>query len=927
MILVVDHEPEQAALTRTVLETGFFVRVDIANGCAAARDRLRSSAYDAVILACRLPDGSGLDLLREISHWRGTPPVIMVAGRGDEDAAAGALRLGASGCVIRDERMSALLVEAVEKALGGAPYRPGEKRPRHRPLLVQSAIDSIDDVFLVMDLDGRFISWNESARRVLGYSVEEMGSKKITDGLEGRVLERAVDGLRAALRGRGSSTFEIDLATGDGRLVPNEFRCALVNDADGNPVAVSCVGRDLSGRRMAEEELRRSEERYRAIVDDQDELICRLTADSLELTFMNEAMCRYFGIAADALLGSGFLHLLDRADAERIAGLLEGVRVGDDAISVEEKQPAPDGRSRWQSWSVRPVFDSGGTVVEIQAVGRDITERKEAEEALRRSEERFKALVERSNDIVAIVSPDGTIEFINPTVQRVLGLSPDEMTGRSAFEFAHPDDVAAVLDIHNRALEEPDMLYSREIRMRCADGSWKYVDTFGSALMEGPVLVGTLINARDTSERRLAEEALRMSAARAEILARVSEEYANAGLDYDRVLRVIAGSSAELIGDMALILLASDDRKYFDVAAIEHPDPEARRLAVDIAGSTRWPVADGVISRAFLACEQVYLEELGTEAMAEMFAEKTKPFRERFGVRQAVVSPMRVEGAAIGVLVLSRDNPGRPYTGEDRALLQEIADRAAMAIEMARLHRVAREELIVRREREQELQGANAELSGFAYTVSHDLRGPVSTMRANIEILKLHAAGMSEAETAATLESLAGNADRCYALIDDLLALATSAQAPAAVEEVDVSEVVRAVLENHRPEIDERHVTARLDEPLGVVRADRTHIYQVFSNLVLNAVRHSGGGSTDVGVHYLGREVDGAHRYVLRDNGAGIPEELLGKVFEPFVKGSGGGTGIGLAIVEKVIRRYGGTVEACNENGACFEFTIYDYPA
>lgn len=114
-------------------------------------------------------------------------------------------------------------------------------------------------------------------------------------------------------------------------------------------------------------------------------------------------------------------------------------------------------------------------------------------------------------------------------------------------------------------------------------------------------------------------------------------------------------------------------------------------------------------------------------------------------------------------------------------------------------------------------------------------------------------------------------------------------------------------------------------DALGLPRANPTHIHQLFSNLIVNAVRHCDSPQPRIEISLLGTEPGGGMRYLVRDNGSGIPHELLDRLFSPFVKREGGGSGTGLAIVDKIVKIYNGSIKAYNDNGAFFEFILYDY--
>jgi signal transduction histidine kinase len=167
------------------------------------------------------------------------------------------------------------------------------------------------------------------------------------------------------------------------------------------------------------------------------------------------------------------------------------------------------------------------------------------------------------------------------------------------------------------------------------------------------------------------------------------------------------------------------------------------------------------------------------------------------------------------------------------------------------------------------------------------------------------------------IETIDKNIAKVTGILDDLLGMAEVGERARDTEEVDVNEVVREIAaEAERPDV---RVTFRSND-LGRVRANRVHLYQVFSNLMRNAVEHVDAVSPEVSVLRVGD-----HRYLVRDNGAGIPEYLVGRLFLPFVRGEDGGRGLGLSIVKRIVETYGGEIRAYNDNGACFEFSLYDF--
>ncbi|MFH1149295.1 MAG: HAMP domain-containing sensor histidine kinase [Actinomycetota bacterium] len=133
------------------------------------------------------------------------------------------------------------------------------------------------------------------------------------------------------------------------------------------------------------------------------------------------------------------------------------------------------------------------------------------------------------------------------------------------------------------------------------------------------------------------------------------------------------------------------------------------------------------------------------------------------------------------------------------------------------------------------------------------------------------------------------------------------------------------VLAERESGIREAGMDFEVDGGLGMVRVQRTHLYQVFANLVDNALNYGRGQSPRVRISRLEADEPGAHRYLVCDNGPGIPTEMIDDLFTPFTRGERGGTGIGMAIVARIVGIYGGEVRVYNDPGACFDFTIRDY--
>ena len=228
-----------------------------------------------------------------------------------------------------------------------------------------------------------------------------------------------------------------------------------------------------------------------------------------------------------------------------------------------------------------------------------------------------------------------------------------------------------------------------------------------------------------------------------------------------------------------------------------------------------------------------------------------------------------------------------------------------------------------------DLKRANEELDAYAQVISHDLRGPLSAALLSNALLKDSAQDANDEELRGEMvenaDMVVRNLVTAENMVTGLLKVAEAGQKPHSVTDVSISEVVGDLLQERKASIDETSTRLNIDKDLGTIRADRTQMYQVFSNLIGNCIRYNDNPEPVIAVNYLGME-EGSHLYRVCDNGSGFPEDDIDKIFRPFFKGAGTlGTGIGLSIVDKVILAYGGWIKASNEDGACFNFAIPDW--
>jgi PAS domain S-box-containing protein len=294
------------------------------------------------------------------------------------------------------------------------------------------------------------------------------------------------------------------------------------------------------------------EGRYRSIVEDQTELICRFRPD-YTLTFVNTAYCRFFKKKKEELIGFNFMNLIPDGDRQKVKDQLASLSKERPVSTQEHPVFLPNGETGFQQWTNRAIFDEKGNIEEYQAVGRDITDRMLVEEA------KYRNLIENINDVIFSVDTRKCITYISPAVERFLRYTVNEIMGVPFTHFVHPDDLPALLSRFEKTLSGDLQPY--EFRVFAKDGAIFHVRTSSRPLWDDGRLVGLTGVMTDISEFKRAEEALRESEQR---LSDIIDFLPDATFAIDRDGKVIAWNRAieEMTGVKTKDMTGKGDYEY-----------------------------------------------------------------------------------------------------------------------------------------------------------------------------------------------------------------------------------------------------------------------------------------------------------------------------------------------------------------------------
>jgi len=297
------------------------------------------------------------------------------------------------------------------------------------------------------------------------------------------------------------------------------------------------------------------------------------------------------------------------------------------------------------------------------------------------------------------------------------------------------------------------------------------------------------------------------------------------------------------------------------------------------------------------------------------------------GIYAWLAVPLFYQGQLIGALNLGR-GLGQAFSPEDAEIAQDVADQLAIALQQTNLYNALQLELAERKKLITQLEGNNAELERFTYTVSHDLRNPLVTIKGFLGMLRKDMQDQRQDRVQSDIERIGNAADKMHRLLTDLLELSRIGRIQNPPEEVDLNQVISEAIESLDARLRSKNVTVNSSLELPTVYGDRVRLREIFENLIDNAAKYTGDQPVPM-IEIGTRESGNEPTIFVKDNGLGIDPQFQSKIFGLFDKlnPASEGTGIGLAIIKRIIETNGGKIWVESEGlgkGSTFCFTLPD---
>jgi len=542
--------------------------------------------------------------------------------------------------------------------------------------------------------------------------------------------------------------------------------------------------------------------------------------------------------------------------------------------------------------------------------------RRAAREALRASEARFEGIFSTAFDAILVVDADQRVVLCNQAAAELFGAAREELLGAPLTRLM-PERFRAGHEQHvHRFAADPEMARAMSQRPAAIFGLRKNGEEFAAEASISKLEIDQqrlfTVVLRDVSERRRLEAELVRALDEQKFLANLGELFASS-LDPSETLLRVAQASVGFFADFVIVdLLEQGTLRRVKVA---HADPAKAEVARALeslppAEFHPPPVRAAIETRRTQLLEEASEPLLGgdfPDTVARSSVEGMQP-------RSTMFVPLIARDQVIGVMTFVSSRPGKRYGASDVTLAQEVARRAALALENSHLYKLAHDAIEAR--------------DDVLGVVAHDLRSPLNAIQLGAGMILHQLSPESRQKVERSVESILRSSKRANRLIQDLLEVRRAQVGRLTLQraEVPATPMLADLVEAQRPLLSLATLRLELDLPpaLPALFADRDRLVQVFENLLGNAMKFTpGGGQVTIG----GRPHESGVLFWVADTGPGIPPGELANLFDSFWQARGAdrrGVGLGLAIAKQVVQAHGGAIWAESEvgRGTTILFTI-----
>ena len=812
---------------------------------------------------------------------------------------------------LRTLRLSLAEVEKLETERRQVEKALRESEEKYRTLVEDALIGIVN-----VDIKGKITYVNKAILQGTGYSLEDLlGKNAFSSGLiHSGSLKLLRKRLKEKLMGEPPSPVEIQFKCKDGKWIWLQIAGKALWK-HGMPVGVQIIGENITERKRAEEAVRESEEKYRSLVSNVKLGVFRSTLERAgRFLEVNPAMEKITGYRRKELLQMNVTDLyVHPEERERV---LEEIASGKEKVAREVQFKKKDGTEIVVLDRKVAVRDDAGNILYFDGILEDITERKQAEEALKESEERYRSVIQSAHDMIQSVEPDGKFIFVNPAWLQTLGYTEAELPGLNLFNIIHPESLAHCQELFAKVMRG-ESVRNIQTTFIAKDGREIVVEGDAAARYVGSNIVATQGVFRDITERKQAEARIVHLTNVLQALRGINQLIAHEK-DKERLIQQSCNIMVETRGYTVAWMLLLDEYGNYISAVGAGAEKSFPILLEQMKRGEYPPCVREILAQEppFTACDDVKKQHIEC-GLADCY----------MGGGVGFVDQLEYEGRVYGIVCVAV-SPEMAQDEEEHELFRELATDVSSA-----LARIEREEEHGRTEEKLREAKAFKELdrlrSELMANISHELRTPLASIKGFASTLLQPDVKWSEEEQRDFLQSIDQEADRLTRLISDLLDMSRLEAGALKLEKRDyrVSEILGSVGYRLASLTEHHQLEVIVPAELPAVFVDEMRIGQVLTNMVENATKFS---SKDSPITIEAQLAEDQVIISVTDRGQGIPPELLDRVFDRFyqtesiVTGRKSGTGLGLSICQGIIKAHGGRIWVESEvgEGSKFSFSL-----
>jgi diguanylate cyclase (GGDEF)-like protein/PAS domain S-box-containing protein len=507
-VLLIEDNPGDARLVKEMLAEARASKFSLTHAglLSEGLSLLRDENHHVVLLDLSLPDGHGLDTVKQMCAAAPHLPVLILTGLDDETIAIRAVQEGAEDYLVKGQMDGNLLGRAIRYAIE---RKRAEEALRDSEERYRTILENVEDGYYETDLAGNLTAFNDSMCRISKTPKEQLiglNNRRYMDAVNAK---KVYDAFNEVYRtGQPLRVFDWEIYRRDGGKACVEASISLRKDASGKPVGFRGILRDITERKRTEELLRQSEEKYRTIIENIQDGYFEVDLAG-NFTFVNDVVSKRLGYSREELIGMNNRQYTDETTAKKTYQLYNRVyRTGEPVRNFEEEIVQRDGTRAIMELSISLIRNPEGKAIGFRGVSRDVTERKRADEALRQSEERFRQLAENIREVFYI-SEQGYLRYVSPAYMEIWGRTPQHLCQdpESFLDTVHPEDKENVRgSLANKGRGEVEQVY----RIVRPDGSIRWIrDRSFPIYDDSGEMLRVVGIAADITDLKLGEEKLK----------------------------------------------------------------------------------------------------------------------------------------------------------------------------------------------------------------------------------------------------------------------------------------------------------------------------------------------------------------------------------------------------------------------------------